>query len=61
MSFYFFSSSVLFKIFTSMFINDIGFLFSFLCGISVGFGITVMAVSQNGFQSVLLLAVFEKF
>ena len=43
-----------------MLINDIGFLFSFLCGISVGFGITVMAVSQIGFQSVTLLAVFEK-
>ena len=57
---FFFSSGVLFKIFASMLINDIGFLFSFLCGISVGFGITVMAVSQIGFQSVTLLAVFEK-
>ena len=40
----------MFKIFASMFINDIGFLFSFLCGISVGFGITVMSVSQIGFR-----------
>ena len=43
-----------------MFISDIGFLFSSPCGISVGFGITVMAVSQNEFGSVPLLAVFER-
>ena len=57
---FFFPSGVLFKIFASMFISDTVLLFSFLCGIFVGFGIMVMAASQNEFGSVPQAAVFER-
>ena len=56
----FFFSFLCFKIFASMFISDTVLLFSFLCGISVGFGIMVMAASQNEFGSVPQPAVFER-
>ena len=52
--------SILWKIFASMFISDIGPLFSFLVICLSGFGIRVMVALLNEFGSVPPSAIFWK-